>query len=411
MTSRLEQYLGTSSLADFIGDAWGTHPRHVGTENPQRFEPLLCRRTVEAALKRGANAEIVTKGSKGWSVLRVDRPTLDDAFSLGGTVCISRIEEVVEEIALLCRAVKTSMPFLRDVTVNCYASPPGNGFSIHLDSQHTVILQALGSKRWRYGKQPLVEDPLHCIFPQYSRTEKDPSFSDWPIENDLETKTLQPGDVLYLPPGTAHQAEAETESIALTLTLVPHRRIDLFMTQLLGAFAYERGSSSTAYWRGELGPNSTASELRGEMEEMLSRAGELLDLPIADVTSDVVLELRNGRRIASYAADVDLRSPFLPSVEAGVTYQLVDAKTTVTADASRLSISTAGKCFYLPLDAEELMRSMLRSQVFSLEQAQSWADGIDSDDVLAFIRQLLLLGIIRVQPFAPSADPIAAGPQ
>lgn len=410
MTATLEDLFGTDDLAKLIGEAWGSHSVLIGSENPKRFENLVNRSLVETALKQGANAEIVVKGKKGWSVLRVDRPTLEDAYSLGGTVCISRIESALEGVAALCNDVKLRMPFLRDVTVNCYASPPGNGFSIHLDSQHTVILQAVGSKTWKYGKTPFVDDPLHCIFPQYSRTEHDPEFADWPSAASLETKTLTPGDILYLPPGTAHQAKAQTESIALTLTLVPHRRIDLFLTLLLSSFSSQRANRSTSYWRGELGPKSKAKELRGEVQQMLQEASSLLELPIGEDVSDVILELCNGRGIAPYAADVDLRVPFIPSVEKGVTFHLVDATTKVTTDASKLVIGNPGKSFYLPLEAETLVRAMVAAGEFSLDEAYSWDDEIESADVRAFLRQLLLLGILRVQPFKPSLDPLVAGP-
>jgi 50S ribosomal protein L16 3-hydroxylase len=76
-----------------------------------------------------------------------------------------------------------------------YASD-GGGVGPHIDSYDVFLLQVAGRRRWRYGRcaKPLLRGdvPLKML----SRFEA------------TESHTLEPGDMLYLPPGWAHEGTA-----------------------------------------------------------------------------------------------------------------------------------------------------------------------------------------------------------
>lgn len=88
------------------------------------------------------------------------------------------------------------LPYARldDVMVS-YAAP-GGGVGPHLDSYDVLLLQGFGRRRWRWGRQrdaTLVPDlPLRIL-------------ARFTPDHDA---VLAPGDMLYLPPGDAHDGVA-----------------------------------------------------------------------------------------------------------------------------------------------------------------------------------------------------------
>ena len=86
------------------------------------------------------------------------------------------------------------------VGANAYLTPAGaQGFAPHWDDIDAFVLQVDGRKRWRlYGARSADE-----VLPRHSSADLDPA-SLGPLLADI---VLEPGDVLYMPRGTVHQAE------------------------------------------------------------------------------------------------------------------------------------------------------------------------------------------------------------
>lgn len=89
------------------------------------------------------------------------------------------------------------------------------GFAPHFDDVDVYILQVEGAKRWR------VYSPLlgHAL-PRYSSRD----FEDAEIGQPLLDTVLRPGDLLYLPRGTIHQAAALEEQHSMHLTVSAEQR-------------------------------------------------------------------------------------------------------------------------------------------------------------------------------------------
>jgi len=88
------------------------------------------------------------------------------------------------------------LPFARlDDLMVSYAAP-GGGVGPHVDSYDVFLIQGFGRRRWRYGRQPRVE--LRRGLPLAILEHFAPERSD----------VFAPGDLLYLPPGHAHEGVA-----------------------------------------------------------------------------------------------------------------------------------------------------------------------------------------------------------
>jgi bifunctional lysine-specific demethylase and histidyl-hydroxylase NO66 len=90
------------------------------------------------------------------------------------------------------------------------------GFAPHFDDVDVYVLQVEGRKRWRVYA-PL---PGHAL-PRYSSRD----FLDAEIGTCMLDAVLAPGDLLYLPRGTIHQAESLPGDASLHLTVsADHQR-------------------------------------------------------------------------------------------------------------------------------------------------------------------------------------------
>lgn len=97
------------------------------------------------------------------------------------------------------------IPFARlDDLMVSYAAP-GGGVGPHADSYDVFLLQALGRRRWRYGRQDDLR--LRPGVPLKILARFTPQHDD----------TLIPGDMLYLPPDFAHDGIALDDCITCSI--------------------------------------------------------------------------------------------------------------------------------------------------------------------------------------------------
>jgi 50S ribosomal protein L16 3-hydroxylase len=88
------------------------------------------------------------------------------------------------------------VPYARQDDLMVSIAPEGGGVGPHFDSYDVFLVQAHGRRRWRLSAQSdlrLVENAPLKILRRFSPTEQ---------------LTVDPGDVLYLPPRYAHDGEA-----------------------------------------------------------------------------------------------------------------------------------------------------------------------------------------------------------
>ena len=149
------------------------------------------------------------------------------------------------------------------VQVNCYCTPPtSQGFAPHYDTHDVLVVQIEGEKRWKvYGAESAC--PLNEM------RDGNPKMDTGNAKPD--TFLMQAGDVLYIPRGYIHEAEAEgIASLHLTFGLHPPLNKDLLTA------AVEQLAMTQPMLRETLPTGPFAGEDRiGEMRE---RLGELLAL-------------------------------------------------------------------------------------------------------------------------------------
>ncbi|HUO37949.1 MAG TPA: cupin domain-containing protein, partial [Mycobacterium sp.] len=137
----------------------------------------------------------------------VDLVRIRNDFADGYTIVLNGVERYVHAIASLSHAIEVELNF--QTHVNAYVTPPGSqGFHPHYDDYDVLILQIQGSKTWHLYDAAVVpprEMPRRATIDTATLA----------LPTDIR---LEAGDVLYLPRGQVHAAEAGAEpSIHLTV--------------------------------------------------------------------------------------------------------------------------------------------------------------------------------------------------
>lgn len=173
------------------------------TDAVQAFQPAMVR---ELACRDDVESRLVRREGKRWHVehgpFRMHR--LRRLPARGWSLLVQGADlHLPPARALMDRF--DFIPYARQDDVMLSLSPPGGGVGPHYDSYDVFLVQAHGRRRWGFGRGrdlALVEDaPLRIL-----KTFRPDA-----------SRTVEPGDVLYLPPRYAHEGIALTECITCSV--------------------------------------------------------------------------------------------------------------------------------------------------------------------------------------------------
>ncbi|HEA52442.1 cupin domain-containing protein [Marinobacter antarcticus] len=202
--------LGGRSPSDFLRDYWQKKPLVIHQAFPGFTCPVDADELAGLSCEEGVESRIVIEndGGKPWQLH--NGPFSEERFSLlpeqDWTLLVQGLDHWVPEIADLLEHFRFVPNWRLDDIMASYA-PTGGSVGPHYDQYDVFLLQAQGRRRWTFGghcdqNSPRVEGtPLRIL-------------STWQGE---ETVTLEPGDMLYLPPGTGHHGVAEDDCITLSI--------------------------------------------------------------------------------------------------------------------------------------------------------------------------------------------------
>ena len=206
-------------MESFLDDIWGATHYHVTRCCAGYFDSLLpgssAAEELLESVRRESSAVRLMRGKDKRGPDRyqladggLDLARIRNDFADGYTIVLDGVERYVRRIALLSSSIETELNF--PIQVNAYITPPGSqGLVPHYDGHDVLILQIQGSKIWHLYDGADV--PPH----EMRRDEKAVATDGLPLPTDLR---LEVGDVLYVPRGRVHAAEATSEpSIHLTV--------------------------------------------------------------------------------------------------------------------------------------------------------------------------------------------------
>ncbi len=189
--------LGGLSPSRFMRRHWHKTPLLVRQAAPGILPPLTRGELFALAAREDVESRLVVREGRQW-VLRqgpLPRRALPPLIKPNWTLLVQGLDLHLDAAhALLSRFRFVPDARLDDLMVS-YASD-GGSVGPHIDSYDVFLLQVAGRRRWRYGRcvRPVLRNDVPLkILKRFEPT---------------ESYLLEPGDMLYLPPGWAHEGTA-----------------------------------------------------------------------------------------------------------------------------------------------------------------------------------------------------------
>jgi 50S ribosomal protein L16 3-hydroxylase len=197
----------------FLRDYWQQKPLLMrGALSPTRFSlspdelaGLATEPDIESRLLVGGNG---TDISKGW---RIEHGPFDEASFAAlprshWTLLVQDVDKYLPEVAALIELFDFVPQWRIDDVMISFATD-GGGVGPHTDAYDVFLMQASGRRRWRLSYRDYADDDLLPGLEQRILAHFDTD-EDW---------LLEPGDLLYLPPGVAHWGTADGDCMTYSL--------------------------------------------------------------------------------------------------------------------------------------------------------------------------------------------------
>ncbi|WP_114521417.1 cupin domain-containing protein [Altererythrobacter sp. ZODW24] len=185
--------------ASFLRDYWQKKPLLIRAGLCPWVDPLDPNELAGLSLEQGTESRLVIQGEGGPSVEHgpQDSERLSKLPTSGWTLLVQAVDHQVPEVAALIEPFRF-VPNWRidDVMVSCAAD--GGGVGPHYDQYDVFLVQGAGKRRWQVGAKcdettPLVAENELMLIDGFEATDE------WVLET---------GDILYVPPGYAHNGVA-----------------------------------------------------------------------------------------------------------------------------------------------------------------------------------------------------------
>lgn len=203
------QLLGGLTAREFLRDYWQKKPLLVRQAFPDFESPIDADELAGLALEEEVESRLVIEhGERPWELRR--GPFEDDTFSTlperDWTLLVQAVDQFVPEVGELLENFRF-LPSWRIDDVMISFAAPGGSVGPHFDNYDVFLLQGQGKRNWKIGQMcdsdsPLIEHADLRILADFEQTDE------W---------TLEPGDMLYLPPRLAHYGIAEDDCLTYSV--------------------------------------------------------------------------------------------------------------------------------------------------------------------------------------------------
>ncbi len=234
MTRLASSVLGKLSVERFLRTYWQKEPRVVRGAFPGFKDPLSPDELAGLACQRDVDSRLVIAhgGRKPWQVIRGPQQprALRKLPRSHWTLLVESVDRHSPRIEALASAF-SFLPNWRMDDVMVSLAPNRGTVGAHIDSYDVFLIQGQGRRKWEVDRQATADykPGLDLRILKHFRPE--------------DTWTLEPGDMLYVPPGVGHRGVTVRSDAEIALTYSVGFRApssaDLLSTLLSRALARE----------------------------------------------------------------------------------------------------------------------------------------------------------------------------
>jgi len=194
--------LGDMPLETFLSEYWQKKPLLIRNALPDFNSPIAPDVLAGLACEEGVESRLIIQGEteQDWELKH--GPFNDEIFSQLSeshwTLLVQAVDHWLPEAGNLLNMFDFIPRWRIDDLMISYASN-GGGVGPHFDNYDVFLVQTSGQRKWEIGGTYDETAPLLPNMPVSI-------LSDFEI---IETWTLGPGDILYIPPGIGHNGIAE----------------------------------------------------------------------------------------------------------------------------------------------------------------------------------------------------------
>ncbi len=178
---------------DFIARYWQKRPVVLKRGFAQFIDPISPDELAGLAMEDEVDSRLVSHLDGKWQVSHGPFESYDHLGESNWSLLVQAVNNWHEPTSALMRPFR-ALPDWRTDDVMISFSVPGGGVGPHLDQYDVFIIQGTGRRRWRVGEKTPMKQ--HCPHPDLLQVA--------PFEAIIDEE-MEPGDILYIPPGFPHE--------------------------------------------------------------------------------------------------------------------------------------------------------------------------------------------------------------
>lgn len=192
---------GNINAADFLAEYWQKKPLLIRAAIPDYISPISADELAGLACSDDVESRIVLEkdGNLPWEIRHgpFDEQIFGQLPASHWTLLVQECNKHVPDLAVLLEQFNFIPNWRVDDVMVSYAAPQGS-VGPHVDQYDVFLLQGMGQRRWQIHSNKsehldFIPDTDLRILKQFEAEQE------W---------ILEPGDMLYLPPGIAHYGVA-----------------------------------------------------------------------------------------------------------------------------------------------------------------------------------------------------------
>ncbi len=200
--------LGSLSAETFLRDYWQKRPLFIKQGWPGFVPPLSADELAGLALEDEVEARLLRQHQGQWQLAHgpFDETTFANLPERDWTLLVQAVDHWIPDAAQVLEAFRFIPDWRRDDLMVSYAAP-GGSVGPHFDYYDVFLLQGEGRRTWRLGQRCTAQSSLQ-------------GHPDLMLLADFKEEAcyeLEPGDLLYIPPGIAHYGSCEEPSMSLSI--------------------------------------------------------------------------------------------------------------------------------------------------------------------------------------------------